>query len=186
MGTNSTEYSAAQFIRASGGISFEERAPQPSDFTKRRNFDYAKEYAESPTEFAKKYPDWQTIADDYVMRRSIITITGKQTCLTSAFQAQELAGFTEPGFVRISDFAIPEVEEKKPATSHTIGGRSARASVYIPFPPSSFPNTAIPNGKYQLVSFNFNDRGDGYTELSATYKQTGEWKLLNIVKKRTE
>lgn len=150
----STNFSSGRFIRTGGGIRFEERAAQPSDFTGDRNLGgYAAEFAASPAEFAKKYPEWQNMADGYVMRRAIITITGRQTCRTSTFKANDLERFVEPGFVRIGNFAVP--------------GSDA---------------SSIPKGKYQLTDFSFADQGNGYTEVTVPYQQKQKWELVDVSK----
>lgn len=147
-----TEYKAKNFIRTGGGISFEERAPQPSDFTDARGYAYAEEFAKSPTTFAGTYKQWQQFADCFIMRRPIITISGSQQCETKTFKAREIEKHTKVGFVSVADFAIPGSDRD-----------------------------SIPNGKYQLVSMNWNDQQNGYTVVNVTYQQYGEWELLKLI-----
>lgn len=142
----STNYHASNFIRTGGSVAFEERAAQPSDFP-----DYAAEYAKDPEVFLFAYPNWQEYADCYIMRRSVVTISGRQRCATTTFRANDLKAYTETGFTRVKNFAIP-------------GSNSS----------------AIPSGKYLLTSFAFADTGEQYTDLTVTYQQYGKWDLVKL------
>ena len=52
------DFTPSGFIRTGGGITFEERSAQPSDFTGARGYPYAKIYAENKEVFDVYYPDW--------------------------------------------------------------------------------------------------------------------------------
>ncbi len=39
----------------------------------------------------------------------------------------------------------------------------------------------FPNGKYQLVSFNFSDDRQGVTTVTVEYLQYGEWSLIKRI-----
>ena len=53
------DFSDSRFIRTGGGVSFEERGAQPSDFTAALGYPYAKQYADAPSIFSVYYPNWQ-------------------------------------------------------------------------------------------------------------------------------
>ena len=142
----STNYHASNFIRTGGSVTFEERAAQPSDFP-----EYAAEYAEDPEVFRFTYPNWQEYADCFIMRRAVITISGRQRCSTTTFRANDLKAYTETGFMRVKNFALPGTD-----------------------------NSAIPGGKYLLTSFAFSDTGEQYTDLTVTYQQYGKWDLVRL------
>ena len=144
-------FSTTGFIRSGGGVTFEERAAQPSDFTAARGYPYAKIYAENKEVFDGYYPDWQAFADCFVMRRAVIAITGTETCNTGSFGSGELGGYTDPGFQSVKNFKVPG---------------SDRGS--------------IPSGKYQLTSLSFSDAGNGMTIVTVSYQQYGEWKLIKL------
>lgn len=146
------DFDSDNFIRTGGGVSFEERVLQPSDFTSDRGYVYAGEYANDKQLFEATYPKWQAFADCFVMRRPVTRISGTQKCSTDSFRANDLAGYTDPDFVRIKNFKI------KGSTRST-----------------------IPNGKYQLVSFNFSDDQQGFTTVTVEYQQYGEWELIKLV-----
>lgn len=150
-----TKYRAnAQMIRTGGAVTFEERPAQPSDFTAARGFPYAKEYADSPTQFQENYPTWQTFADGYSMRRYVLTISGRLTVATDQFGAAELGNYLDAGFQNIKSFAV-------------IGSDSG----------------SIPRGKYLMNDFRFDDRENGHTELSVSYTQYGKWELVKTDEK---
>lgn len=146
------EFDSDNFIRTGGGVSFEERAPQPSDFTAARGYTYAYDFMYRPTEFSKGYTQWQAFADCFVMRRPVTRIGGTQTCSTESSRANDLAGYTDPDFVRVKNFKIKG---------------SSRST--------------IPNGKYQMVNFNFSDDRTGFTVVTVEYQQYGEWELVKLV-----
>ena len=140
------------FIRSGGAISFQERGAQPSDFTSRRGYSYARAYAKSQTDFADRYPNWQPFADCFVMRRAVIQISGKQQCNTASFNANELGKYKDPSFVEVNNFKIPGIN---------LG--------------------SIPRGKYQLVNLSFSDEGNSFSTVSVQYQQYAEWELVRIV-----
>jgi hypothetical protein len=148
----SSNFSSSGFIRAGGAVSFEDRAAQPSDFNSDNGMSYAQEYAESPTTFNETYPNWQAYADCFVMRRPIVTITGTQTCKTSSFLASEMKKYIQTGETTVKDFIVPEV----------ISGDT------------------MPSGKYHNVGMTFADNKNGYSEISISYMQYGEWDLVKI------
>ncbi len=148
----SSNFSRAGFIRAGGAVSFEDRAAQPSDFNSGNGMSYAKEYAESPTKFNEKYPNWQAFADCFVMRRPIITITGTQTSDTASFLASEMKEYIQTGETTVKDFIVPDV----------ITGKT------------------MPSGKYHNVGMTFSDNKNGYSEVSVSYMQYAEWELVKI------
>ena len=142
-----TDYSPSNFIRTGGSVSFEERAVQPSDFTDT----YAKEYAKDPELFRFHYPQWQDYADCFTMRRAVVSISGRQRCVSVQFKADDLKTYMDPGFVKVKNFAIPGTRK-----------------------------STIPSGKYLLTSFSFSDSGEGYTDLNVTYQQYGPWELIQL------
>ena len=144
-------FSDRNFMRTGGGVSFEERGAQPSDFTALRGYVYADKYAESARVFESNYPNWQAFADCFVMRRPIIQISGQQVCSTESFLASDLMGYRKVGFVNVKSFRIPG---------------SDRCSV--------------PGGKYQLTNLSFSDNGNGHTTVNLSYQQYGEWELVQI------
>lgn len=146
------DFSDSRFIRTGGGVSFEERGAQPSDFTAALGYPYAKQYADAPSIFSVYYPNWQAFADCFVMRRSIITINGSQTCITETFRASDLEKYKKPGFQSVKRFRIPGSDR-----------------------------SSIPGGKYQLTNLSFNDDGTGMTSISVSYQQAGEWQLIRLV-----
>ena len=143
-----TDYSPSNFIRTGGSVSFEERAVQPSDFT---GSNYAAEYAADPELFQFNYPNWQDYADCFTMRRAVVSISGRQRCVSVQFKADDLKTYMDPGFVKVKNFAIPGTRK-----------------------------STIPSGKYLLTSFNFSDSGEGYTDLNVTYQQYGPWELVEL------
>lgn len=147
-----TNFSERNYKRVGGGVSFEERPAQPSDFTKARGYDYAKAHADSPSTFDHEYPNWQAFADCFIMRRAIVSISGTQQCNSDEFMASEIEDYTNPDFINVKDFAAPGYR------SHT-----------------------IPNGKYLNTGMNFRDHGDSYTHVDVTYIQYREWKLVRLV-----
>lgn len=148
---SSLSFKTAGFIRSGGGVTFEERCVQPSDFTRGRySTDYATEYAESPSTFMLNYPNWQEFADCFIMRRAIINISGSQCCDTSSFNASDIKNYTDPGFVTVRNFKIPKT------------------------------TNSMPSGKYQLTNLSFTDNGDSTTNVSLSYQQHREWKLIKL------
>ena len=93
-----TDYSPSNFIRTGGSVSFEERAVQPSDFT---GSNYAAEYAADPELFQFNYPNWQDYADCFTMRRAVVSISGRQRCVSVQFKADDLKTYMDPGFVKV-------------------------------------------------------------------------------------
>ena len=87
----------------------------------------------------------------FVMRRAVVSITGRQRCGSDQFKADDLKDYMDPGFVRVKDFAIPDTRR-----------------------------STIPGGKYMLTSFSFSDAGDGYTDLTVSYQQYGAWKMVKL------
>ncbi len=146
-----TRFQRGVWTRAGGGVSFDERAVQPSDFTKSRGYAYAEEYAKGPTQFGFDYPNWQGFADHFVMRRAIIAINAKQKCDSNTLLASQIDNYTECGFVSLPSLALPNV----------------RGSV-------------VPGGKYQCTGFSFSDDGDGYSSVTVNYQQYGEWELIQL------
>jgi len=146
-------YSKTKFNRSGGSIGFEEREPQPLDFTEDLGFGYAAAYAaDGPEVFLKNFPDFQQdYAKKYVMRRTILTISGTQQCETATFRADDIADFLETGYQTLRDFAIP--------------GSDAGST---------------PGGEFLLRSFSWRDRGDQYTDVDVTYEQKGPWKLVKV------
>lgn len=151
MASDITEFQRREWIRSGGGVSFEERAAQPSDFTAKRGYSYAAEYAAAADEFSNYYPDWQAFADHFVMRRAVIAISGKQTCDSDTLKASEIEFYTDVGFVLLPHIKLPS----------TLGN-------------------IVPGGKYQCTGFNFSDKGDGYSEVSISWQQYGEWQLIRL------
>lgn len=145
-------FSEKGFIRTGGSISFQERGAQPSDFTSKRGYTYANTYAESQTKFSSLYPNWQHFADCFIMRRSVIQITGKQHCHTASFNANDLKEYKNPSFVRVKNFKIPDSDR-----------------------------SSIPNGKYQLVNLSFSDEGNSFSTVTLQYQQYGEWELVKLI-----
>lgn len=150
MAHRTTSYSS-KFIRSGGNVTFQERSVQPSDFTLERGYTYAQDWAYYEERFIQKYPFWQIFADSFVLRRSIVLISGYQKCYTRNFDASELEGHLEPGFVELKAFAVPGLDRG-----------------------------SIPKGKYQLKDLAFKDHGDGFTTVNVTYFQAGEWKLVEL------
>ncbi len=147
-----TSFNSLEFRRTGGGVSFEERTVQPSDFSGKRKFgNYAKLYAESQENFKKAYPNWQEFADCFTMRRAIISINGSQDCDTDTLNPSNIEQFTNTGFVTVRGFVQPN-----------------RSS------------STIPRGKYQCTNFTFTDQGNGYSTVNVTYQQYGEWELINL------
>ena len=105
----------------------------------------------SKEKFIQKYPNWQLFADTFVLRRSIINITGYQKCYTGNFDASELESHLDPGFVDLKSFAVPGLDRG-----------------------------SIPKGKYQLKELSFKDLGDGFTIVTVHYIQKGEWELVEL------
>lgn len=147
-------FSDQGFIRTGGGVSYEERGAQPSDFTERRGYKYAGIYAENPDLFSTYYPDWQTFADCFTVRRAIISVSGKQECLTSSFKASDLMQYTGTGFQKVKNMKLPGSDR-----------------------------SSIPGGKYQLTGFSFSDGQNGITVVNISYQQYGEWELIQIQEK---
>ena len=141
----------SKFIRSGGNVSFQERSVQPSDFTWERGYDYAEKWSSLKEKFIQKYPNWQLFADTFVLRRSIINITGYQKCYTGNFDASELESHLDPGFVDLKSFAVPGLDRG-----------------------------SIPKGKYQLKELSFKDLGDGFTIVTVHYIQKGEWELVEL------
>lgn len=150
MARRTTDYTS-KFIRSGGNVTFQERSVQPSDFTRARGFDYAEKWASYGETFIRKYPFWQIFADTFIMRRSVTHITGYQKCYTGNFDASELEGHLDPGFVELKYFAVPGLDRG-----------------------------SIPKGKYQLRELSFKDIGDGFTMVNVSYFQMGEWKLVEL------
>lgn len=148
----SRKFSDGGWIRSGGSVSFQERSVQPSDFTRKRGFTYAEDWALYNEKFMQKYPFWQIFADCYVMRRYVIKVSGKQRSLSSSFRANDLEGYLDVGFQGVGNFRTPG---------------SNRSS--------------IPSGKYQLEGFRFTEAGDGFCDASVDYIQYGEWKMVQIV-----
>jgi len=148
------DFTPSGFIRTGGGVTFEERSAQPSDFTAARGYSYAKTYAEQKDVFDVYYPDWQAFADCFVMRRAVIAVSGQQTCNTSSFHASDLKDYTDPGFQNIKNFRIPGSDR-----------------------------SSIPGGKYQLTNLSFSDAGNSMTTVTVSYQQYGEWKLIKLTAK---
>ena len=149
-----SDFSASGFIRQSGGISFEERGAQPSDFTQQRGFRYARIYAENPDLFSDYYPEWQSFADCFIMRRAIITISGKQECHTRSFSASDLKSYADPGFQNVKKMKIPGSDR-----------------------------SSIPGGKYQLTDLQVTDVGNSMTQVTISYQQYCEWELIQLTEK---
>ena len=150
-----TRFSELNYKRSSGGVSFEERAPQPSDFTYERGYSYADDFAESGDTgaFELEYPNWQAFADCFVMRRAVITISGKQQCTSDQFLAGEIENYTYPDFVPVKNFAAA-------------GVRSA---------------DTIPEGDYLNTEMEFTEAGNGYVIINVSYVQYREWKLVKVI-----
>lgn len=146
-------FTKAKFDRKGGGIGFEEREPQPMDFTEDLGFGYAAAYAANgPEAFLVQYPDFKKdFAEKYMMRRAILTISGTQRCSTETFRADDIADFMETGYQDLRSFAIPGSDA---------GG--------------------TPDGEFLLRSFNWSDNGNGYTDVDVTYEQKGPWKLVKV------
>ena len=151
MAVSSITYSD-KFIRTGGSVSFQERPAQPADFTMERGFgNYAALWADSGNTFFNFYPDWQSFADCFVMRRAVITITGTRKCLTASFGADELETHISPGFVSVRNFAVP-----------------------------GFDRGSIPKGEYQLRNMDFRDLGDTFTIINVSYIQYAAWELIQL------
>lgn len=147
-------FSDRDWIRTGGGISFEERGAQPSDFTEKRGYPYAKTYAESQDLFPTYYPDWQVFADCFIVRRAVISISGKQECTTASFKASDIMKYTDTGFQKVRDMKLPGSDR-----------------------------SSIPGGKYQLTNLNFADGQNGISHVTVSYQQYGEWQLIQIQEK---
>ena len=152
MAITSADFSDSKFIRTGGGVSFEERGAQPSDFTEKLGYQYAKQFADSPSLFSTFYPDWQKFADCFVIRRPIMQINAKQRCPTETFRANDLEKYKKPGFQNVKNFRIPGSDR-----------------------------SSIPGGKYQLTNLAFSDDGNGFTEITISYQQYGEWELIQLI-----
>ena len=151
MAVNNINY-GNKFIRTGGSVSFQERPAQPADFTLERGFgSYAELWAGSGSAFFNFYPNWQSFADCFIMRRAIITITGTRKCLTSSFGADELESHLDPGFVSVKSFAVP-----------------------------GFDRGSIPKGEYQLRSMDFRDQGDTFCIINVSYIQYAPWELIRL------
>lgn len=157
MSQSVVRFSASEFQRAGGGVTFEQEAVQPSDFTTTEfgssgGKTYAQIYAEDEEGFNDSFPAWEKFADYFIKRRPLYRITGKQTCETASFLASDMATYIETGKVTVANFKIP-------------GG---------------FQGGSIPSGKWLNDGMDFSDRGTGYTDVSAKFVQYLEWKLLKI------
>lgn len=146
-----TKFRSNRYARSGGGVSFEERPAQPSDFSASRGYPYAQDYADHRDFFDMMYPRWQQFADCFVMRRAVLSISGRQKVETRTFRASELEDYLDPGFVTVKNFAIP-------------GSNSG----------------SIPRGKWQLVNLSFRDEGNVYTEIDVSYQQYGSWELIRL------
>lgn len=144
-------FSESGFIRESGAITFQERGAEPSDFTRARGYAYSTEFQNQPMSFYRNYPAWQSFADCFVMRRSVINISGKQRCRTASFHASDLKKFRDPGFQNLKNFRIPGSDR-----------------------------SSVPDGKYQLTGLSFQDEGNQITIVRVHYQQFGEWRLIQL------
>lgn len=151
--SNVVKFNHRLWTRIGGGISFEERAAQPSDFTATRGLgNYAKEYADAPTVFSVVYPNWQEFADCFIMRRAVVTINGFQECDTNSLQHGDIDRFSKPGFLSMPQFELPNVK-----------------------------GAVVPSGKYQCTSFVFNDNRTGYSNVNVSYVQYRDWELIPLI-----
>lgn len=148
-----SDFRDSSFNRGGGSVSFEERLPQPSDFNYSTGYGYSEEYAKGPDAFQKKYPNWQSFADCFIMRRAVIHITGIQTCNTCSFRSNDIDDYTDADFTSVRNFKVP--------------GFSTIDS--------------IPHGKYMNVGMSFVDKGNGYTEVTINYVQYREWELIQLI-----
>ena len=144
-------FSESGFIRESGAITFQERAAEPSDFTRERGYTYAAEFQNKTTVFYRNYPAWQSFADCFVMRRAVINISGKQRCRTASFNASDLKKFRDPGFQNLKNFRIPGSDR-----------------------------SSVPDGRYQLTGLSFQDEGNQITLVRVHYQQFGKWELIQL------
>ncbi|MDD3887125.1 MAG: hypothetical protein PHI35_09650 [Victivallaceae bacterium] len=150
-----TDYSDRNWIRSGGGVSQEERAAQPSDFTSDRGYAYAEAFANDGGSgaFDIAYPNWQAFADCFIMRRSVVTISCRQRCRTFTLLARNIEEFCMTGYTTLKNFVVADM----------VGGDS------------------VPDGKWLNTGMSFDDeRQGGYTSVTASYVQYRDWTLVKL------
>ncbi|MDD3886956.1 MAG: hypothetical protein PHI35_08785, partial [Victivallaceae bacterium] len=82
-------------------------------------------------------------------------LSAENNITSDEFLAREIENYTDPDFVSVKNFA-------------TAGVRSS---------------DTIPKGRYFNTEMQFTDVGNGYTNITVSYVQYREWKLIKIIDK---
>jgi len=149
-------FNKSNFQRAGGGVTFEQEAVQPSDFTTTEfgssgGKTYAQIYAEDEEGFNDEFPAWEKFADYFIKKRAVQRVSGKQACTTNSFTAGIMNDYTSTEKVSVVNMRIP-------------GGLGGE----------------VPSGKWLNDGMDYSDRGNGYTDVTVKFVQYLEWQLLKI------